>query len=96
MLVAMAAALELDDVAVSTLEKFKNVEKQSSMGSAEKRRANISGVYRAVDPELIAGKRILLIDDIITTGSTLSECARTLLDAGAKEVLCAAIAQTRD
>ena len=96
MLVAMAAALELDDVAVSTLEKFKNVEKQSTMGSAEKRRANISGVYRAVDPELIAGKRILLIDDIITTGSTLSECARTLLEAGAKEVLCAAIAQTKD
>lgn len=96
MLLAMAAALELDDVAVSTLEKIKNVEKQSSMGSAEKRRANISGVYRVCDPELIAGKRILLIDDIVTTGATLSECARTLLSAGAKEVVCAAAARTRD
>ena len=96
MLLALACALELDDVAVSTLEKFKNVEKQSKIGSAEKRRANISGVYRAVDPELIADKRILLIDDIITTGATLSECARTLRDAGAKEVLCAAIACVRD
>lgn len=96
MLLALATALELDDVAVSTLEKYRDVEKQSQMGSAEKRRANISGVYRVVDQELIAGKRILLIDDIITTGSTLAECARTLLDGGAKEVLCATIARSRD
>lgn len=96
MLLALATALELDDVAVSTLEKPLEAEKQSLMGSAERRRANISGAYRATDPELVDGKRILLIDDIVTTGATLSECARTLLDAGAKEVLCAAVAQTRD
>lgn len=96
MLLAMAAALELDDVAVCTLEKVKDVEKQSQMGSAEKRRANISGAYRAADRELVAGKRILLIDDIVTTGSTLSECARTLREAGAAEVLCAAVACGRD
>ena len=72
------------------------MEKQSTVGSAEKRRANIAGAYRAADPELVQGKRILLIDDIITTGSTLSECARTLREAGAAEVLCAAVARTRD
>ena len=96
MLLAMAAALELDDVAVSTLEKVKDVEKQSLVGPAEKRRANISGAYRPADPELVEGNRILLIDDIVTTGSTLSECARTLLDAGAAEVLCAVVARVRD
>ena len=96
MLLAMAAALELDDVAVCTLEKTLESEKQSLMGSAEKRRANISGAYRAADPELVEGKRILLIDDIVTTGSTLSECAKTLLSAGAEAVLCAAVARTRD
>lgn len=96
MLLALAAALELDDVAVSTLDKTLDAEKQSAMGSPEKRRANIAGAYRAVDPELIDGKRILLIDDIVTTGSTLSECAKTLLAAGAAEVLCAAVARTRD
>lgn len=96
MLLALAAALELGDVAVSTLEKHRDVARQSSMGSAEKRRANISGVYRLADPELINGKRILLIDDIVTTGSTLSECARILRQSGAKEVLCAAIARSRD
>ena len=66
------------------------------MGSAEKRRANISGAYRASDPVLVNGKRILLIDDIVTTGATLSECAKTLLAAGASEVCCAAVARTRD
>ena len=78
------------------LEKPLEVEKQSLMGSAEKRRANISGAYRATDPELVEGKRILLIDDIVTTGATLSECARTLREAGAAEVLCAAVARTRE
>ena len=96
MLLAMAAALELEDVAVCTLEKVKDVPKQSQMGSEEKRRANISGAYRAADPELVTGKRVLLIDDIVTTGSTLSECARTLLEAGAAQVLCAAVARSRD
>ena len=96
MLLAMAAALELDDVAVSTLEKPLEAEKQSTMGSPEKRRANIAGAYRAVDPELIDGKRILLIDDIVTTGATLSECAKTLLSAGARQVLCAAVARAKE
>ncbi len=96
MLLAMDTALTLGDVAVCTLEKVVDAAKQSTVGSAEKRRANISGAYRASDAELIAGKRILLIDDIVTTGATLSECARTLLDAGAAEVLCAAVAATRD
>ena len=95
-LLAMAAALELDDVAVETLVKHNDVPEQAGMDSPEKRRANIYGSYRASDPELIEGKRVLLIDDIITTGSTLSECARTLLDAGAKEVVCATLARSEN
>ncbi len=57
------------------------------------RRANVSGVYELKDRELISGKHILLIDDIITTGSTLSECARTLLMGGAESVVCATLAR---
>jgi ComF family protein len=96
MLLAMAAALELDDVAVETLVKHTDVPAQSGMGSAEKRRASISGSYAVSDAELVAGKRILLIDDIVTTGSTLSECARTLLGAGAEKVVCATLARTEN
>lgn len=96
MLIAMSAALDLQDVAVSTLEKIHDVPAQSGMGSEEKRKANISGAYRCADEELVAGKRILLIDDIITTGSTLSECAKTLLISGAEEILCATLARSVD
>jgi ComF family protein len=96
MLLAMAMALELDDVAVEVLRKVADVAPQSETGSAEKRRANISGAYETVDPELVFGKRILLVDDIVTTGSTFSECARTLGLAGAESVVCAAIARSRD
>lgn len=96
MLLALATALELENVAVCTLEKTRNVEKQSIMGSPEKRRANISGAYTVTDRELVDGKRILLIDDIITSGSTLGECARMLRQAGAVEVLCATVARSRD
>jgi len=92
MLLALATALELSDVAVETLKKPHDVQAQSELGSLEERGANISGAYVASDPELIQEKRILLIDDVVTTGSTLSECARVLLSAGASGVVCAALA----
>ena len=91
MLLALAAALRLDDVAVETLVKPGDVRAQSELSGREERSANISGAYLASDPALIEGKCILLIDDIITTGSTLSECARVLLAAGAKRVVCATL-----
>ena len=93
MLLALAAALSLGDVAVETLRKNTNVQAQSSLSDRELRRANVSGVYELTDRELIAGKNVLLIDDIVTTGSTLSECARTLLLGGAESVVCATLAR---
>ena len=96
MLLAMSSALKIDDVAVELLYKNTDVPAQSGVGSAEKRRANISGVYSVSDEELVRGKRILIIDDIITTGSTLSECAKTLKYSGAEEVLCCTLARTRE
>lgn len=95
MLLAMAAALELDGVAVETLRKSRNTDAQSGLTGDEARRANVLGAYEAVDPELIRDKRVLLIDDIITTGSTISECARTLRTVGAADVVCAALARAR-
>ncbi len=57
----------------------------------EERIKNVQGVYQA-DSHRIHGKRILIIDDIVTTGSTLGECAGELYRAGAVEVHCAAAA----
>jgi predicted amidophosphoribosyltransferase len=54
----------------------------------------VQGVYQSAAPAATKGKRILLIDDICTTGSTLSECARVLREAGATEVVCATVALT--
>lgn len=92
MLLAMAAALWLDDVAVETLKKTVNNQKQSSLEEPSARKENVKGAYQASDPELIRGKRILLIDDVVTTGATLEEASRTLLKAGASLVVCAALA----
>lgn len=95
MLLAMAAALELDEVAVETLRKEKNTSAQSSLKDDSARRANVLGVYEVVDPSLIEGRRILLVDDVVTTGSTLSECARTLRLYGAADVVCVTLARAR-
>lgn len=78
---------------VRLLEKVRHTPAQSGMKSAEQRRLNAAGAYRAVNTDTLRGKRILLIDDIITTGSTVSECARVLLAAGAQEVMAAAVAR---
>ena len=57
MLLAMAAALALDDVAVETLKKRKDTPAQSSLDGADQRRTNVIDAYEIVDPELVAGQR---------------------------------------
>ena len=64
---------------------------QSSLDALQ-RKANVLGVYGTKNEDEFAGKRVLLVDDVITTGSTMSECSRVLLTAGAIQVTCAAIA----
>ena len=91
-LLAKAVAAELGVEAVRTLRKVRHTKPQSLMGDAAHRRANILGAYEVIDPALIWEKRVLLLDDIVTTGATASECARMLLTAGAKEVKLATLA----
>lgn len=94
-LLAKALAEELGVEAVATLKKIKHNPKQSQIGSADRRRANVLGVYRAINPKLWIGKRILLVDDVLTTGATLSECGKVLRMAGSGDLVCAVIAATR-
>lgn len=78
------------------LVKLRNAPPQSGTGDASARRANISGCYGVLPGAEIQGKRILLVDDILTTGATLSECARILKLNGAEEVCGAVVACSRD
>ena len=77
------------------LVKQRNNPAQSGTGNAEKRRKNVAGVYAVPEPEAVKGKHILLADDIVTTGSTVSECARMLKMAGAKSVTVITVARKR-
>ena len=75
-----------------TLEKIRNNPAQSGTSGAAERQKNVLGVYRPVTS--FAGEHVLLIDDIVTTGSTLSEAAKELLAAGAGEVSGLTLART--
>lgn len=94
-LLAKAVGRELGMSPVPLLRKVRHNRPQSGIHGAAERRANVLGVYRFAGGQPIAGKRILLLDDILTTGATAGEAARVLLTAGAKEVHCAVIAAAR-
>lgn len=79
----------------NVLIKTRDTEAQKSMKRAADRRENAEGVY-AVSAKAgdISGKRILLIDDVCTTGSTLGSAAKVLKEAGAAAVAAASFAKT--
>lgn len=93
-LLAKALGKELNITPACTLRKIRNTPPQSGIREDAHRRANVLGAYRTVRQADVKGKRVLLLDDVITSGATASECARTLLIAGAKEVYCATVAAT--
>ena len=78
--------LPFDDL----LEKFKDTPPQHTMKRSE-RGKNVKGVFRVRDKSLVRGRNILLIDDIITTGNTLGECARMLKRGGCRDISCAVV-----
>lgn len=94
LLLAEAAGRELNMTPVCTLKKRSLVKPQSRTIGPEERQKNIRGAFRVTEPGFVRGKRVLLIDDVLTTGATVSEASRVLLEAGAKRVdaatLCAA------
>lgn len=60
--------------------------------SAEERVKNVSGAFRVLHAESITGMRILLVDDVLTTGATLNACTEALTEAGAEGVCVATVA----
>ena len=77
-------------VAPVALQRVRDTPSQTGLDRAGRRR-NVRGAFRARHPQ--AG-RIWLVDDVVTTGSTLEEAARTLLHAGAAEVIAVCAART--
>jgi len=67
----------------------------SQIGLTRPQRAeNIRGAFRVAHPSRVAGHKILLVDDVLTTGTTASECARVLRKAGAESVWVATVGRT--
>ncbi len=95
-LLARAVCRHWDTRPERLLEKTADNPPQSGLTDPAARRANVLGVYEVPDPEQVRGRRILLLDDICTTGATLREAVRELKAAGAAEVVCGALAFTRE
>ncbi len=75
-----------------SLERKIETKQQTALKKSE-RPKNVRGAFIVRTPGTIEGKKILLIDDVLTTGSTLRECARVLIRNGAKEVAALTLAR---
>ena len=70
---------------VSTLGRVRPTPGQGGLGRGA-RAANVRGAFRVARPDRVAGRRVLLVDDVLTTGATVNECTRQLRRAGAESV----------
>lgn len=88
-----ATSIQLDTV---SLVRKRDTASQTGL-TRQQRQANLRGAFAVAHPERVAGRTVLIVDDVMTTGTTAGECARVLLKAGTKEVFVATVARaTRD
>lgn len=73
------------------ISRKKYTETQTHL-TAEERQLNVKDAFKIKDKDAVDGKNILLVDDVITTGSTISECAHQLILAGAKNIYATSMA----
>jgi len=84
-----SSSIQLD---TAVLVRTRETASQTGL-TRHQRRANVRGAFAVVKPERVKGRSILLVDDVMTTGTTAGECARVLRRAGAKEVFVATVAR---
>ena len=89
---------EIADVISKTVRtdiiiKAQRTAHQKNLSQTE-RQQNLKGVFTVVDPEAVKGRNILIADDVCTTGSTLAELTKILIEAGAEKVYCASCCKT--
>ena len=90
---AHAVAVELDKtLVVDGLRRTRKTKPQAQLASPAKRAANVTGAFAVDNRAAIAGKRVLLVDDVITTGATVASCAEALHTAPVASVVVAALA----
>ena len=77
------------------MRKLRDNPTQNRLKAERERRDNVAGVFAVADTGLVQGRHVLLVDDIITSGATVSEAARMLEEAGAASVVCVALAGAR-
>ena len=87
---AKAAAKPFDPLA---LIRTRPTPSQGAMPSAKARAKNVQGAFEVARPSAIAGRAVLLVDDVYTTGATVNACARALKKAGAARVLVVTLAR---
>jgi ComF family protein len=87
---SLASSLPLDEV---SLLRTSHTSRHRAGMDAKGRRETVADAFRVAYPALIAGERMLLVDDVFTTGATVSACAKSLLEAGAAEVFVLTIAR---
>ena len=92
-LLARAVARQLGkEFRTDVLRRTKNTPPQTRMTTPAERKKNVQDAFAVSGEYDLTGRTVLLVDDIITTGATVSACARVLLDAGACTVMAAALA----
>jgi ComF family protein len=79
------------NINTNALVRIKGSETQTKRSRFE-RWTNVDGIFQIVDPEIITGKHVLLVDDVITTGSTIESCANELLKVEGVKVSVVALA----
>lgn len=77
---------------IGRLRRVRWTEPQTTL-DARDRVSNVSGAFEVKEPNRLAGKRVLLVDDVLTTGSTVRACAEALHEAGAAAVFAVTVAR---
>lgn len=77
----------------SALKRIRNTRTQTGL-DIDERKQNMDGAFRIKNIEAISGKNIILVDDVVTTGATINECAKMLKESGAGDVFVISFALT--